>query len=227
MSCANEITFFLNLFKRVRLDAVTKFTCMCSKATKSDSVKDAAWKRLASSSCGKLHTGSMWFRSPNFSTSAARAPPSFRTNSCSSRTWQRWHCPLHSSAMSGDSSGADGSSSHSATAMLHGARPSAPGRSRSSFTSGGGANAGWNAGKRFLHVLHVKSTIRVSIVCFARTASKGRSFNATSNFATRKGNALKGSMTTCSRRSRRFSGTEFSHPLVSPSGAIQSRNVVN
>ena len=104
------------------------------------------------------------------------------------------HTPAHSRAKpSGGSLG--GTSSHSATSVLHAASPSPPRRSSSisSASWSGGSKAGGNAGNRSWHSWHVNFTMRVRIACAACTARTDASRSCTSYFATRSGTVFSAS----------------------------------
>ena len=75
-SCGNDIVFLRNFRSPVR-DTVTKFTCMCSRATSIDSTIVAPSNNSCKSSHGNLKHGSMWLSSDRRATITARSrsPP--------------------------------------------------------------------------------------------------------------------------------------------------------
>ena len=201
MSCGNEITFFRNFRSRVRR-TVRKCTCMCSSARNMSSTTVAWSNRSPRSSRGNRNTGSMWFLKDRFETMAScPAAGSSSVACCSMSTAQARHRPECHVAMRSSSSGAStggGRSSHSDTSTLHSATPLWPRFSSSMPSDSGGTKAGWNVANRSVHSLHSNRTIRVRIVCTARTACSGACFSRTSYFATRGSSRCSGTTTTSS-----------------------------
>ena len=124
-SCGKEIVFFRNFRSPVR-ETVTKFTCMCSRATSMDSTIVAPSNKSCKSSNGNLKHGSMWLSSDRRATTTARSSSPPCDFSCLSMSfWHRKHVPIHANAgPSRASSG--GSSSQLDTSTLQAAKPSLP-----------------------------------------------------------------------------------------------------
>ena len=123
--CGNEITFLRNT-RSPDLRTVTNSICICSSATKRDSVTVADMKRSRSSSCGKRQQGSMRFCHPRRgTTSVSRASGNSFCSFLSSRLISLKHTrqqPVYSFATRSSSSDSfsGGTSSHVATSTQQG-----------------------------------------------------------------------------------------------------------